>query len=181
MKDKTGNTVSFREYYEANAASLILFAKRFVPSEIAEDIIHDIFLELWNQLEGKEIPARSYLFMAVRNRCLNHLKRKQVNENYIHSSQLDNQILGLDYYYDTPEKMVIEEEDRQIIYDQIKRLPEKCGVIFKMAYLEDKKNADIAIELNLSIRTVEHQLYLGLKTLREKLAKHPSAPPPSHK
>jgi RNA polymerase sigma-70 factor (ECF subfamily) len=38
-----------------------------------------------------------------------------------------------------------------------------------MAYLEDKKSAEIAEHFNLSIRTVEHHLYLGLKTLRSGL------------
>lgn len=56
----------------------------------------------------------------------------------------------------------------QIVYDQIERLPEKCRIVFKMAYFEDKKNAEIAEILELSIRTVEHQLYLGLRTLHPK-------------
>lgn len=57
----------------------------------------------------------------------------------------------------------------QNIYDQIELLPEKCRIIFKMAYFEEKKNAEIALLLNLSTRTVEHQLYLGLRTLRKQL------------
>ncbi|MDR2921704.1 MAG: RNA polymerase sigma-70 factor [Tannerella sp.] len=169
MKNSNNDLISFRHYYEANVSHLKLFARRFVSSDIAEDIVHDVFLEVWNYLEScKEMPSRSYLFMAVRNRCLNNLKRELVKENYVQTTQLDNQILGLDYY-DSYEKLIIAKEDIQAIYDQIERLPEKCRVIFKMAYLEDKKNAEIAEELNLSIRTVEHQLYLGLRTLRERL------------
>lgn len=107
--------------------------------------------------------------MAVRNRCINILKREKVKESYVHSAQLDNQLLGLDYY-DLFEKLLIVREDMQVIYDQIEQLPEKCKVIFKMSYFEDRKNAEIAELLDISIRTVEHQLYLGLRTLRDKLA-----------
>lgn len=159
----------FKKYYETKVSSLILFAKRFVPSEVAEDIVHDIFLETWEQFKiSTEAPSHSYLFMAVRNRCLNVLKREQVKDHYIHSTTLDNQIMGLDYY-DSYERQLIDREDIQTVYDQIERLPEKCRLIFKMAYFEDKKNAEIAEILDLSVRTVEHQLYLGLKTLRDKL------------
>ena len=171
MKDSTkeNNLFSFRRYYEANVSSLMFFAQRFVSSEIAEDIIQDVFLEVWDNLDTyKEMPSCSYLFMAVRNRCLNILRREQVKDNYIQSTELDNRILGLDYY-ESYEKKIIDKEDIQHIYNQIEELPEKCRQIFKMAYFEEKKNAEIAEILNISIRTVEHQLYLGLKTLRSRL------------
>lgn len=170
MKDrnKENSLASFRIYYEANVSPLILFARRFVSVEMAEDIIQDIFLDIWDHSEMNEkLPSRSYLFMAVRNKCLNILIREQVKKNYIESTELDNRILGLDYY-NSFEKQIIDKEDMQYIYDEIEKLPEKCRVIFKMAYFEEKKNAEIAEILDISIRTVEHQLYLGLKTLRTR-------------
>ena len=86
MKDSTkeNNLLSFKRYYEANVSSLMFFAQRFVSSAIAEDIIQDVFLEVWDNLDTyKEMPSCSYLFMAVRNRCLNILRREQVKDNYI--------------------------------------------------------------------------------------------------
>ena len=171
MKDRNKeiSLISFRNYYESNVSQLILFARRFVSVEMAEDIIQDVFLDIWSHSEiSEELPSRSYLFMAVRNKCLNSLIREQVKKNYIQSTELDNRILGLDYY-DSFEKQIIDKEDMQYIYDEIEKLPEKCRIIFKMAYFEEKKNAEIAEILNISIRTVEHQLYLGLKTLRNRL------------
>lgn len=164
------NLSAFKRYYEANVSSLVLFAQRFVTSVIAEDIVHDVFLEVYeNKNSFDAMPPRSYLFMAVRNRCLNTLKREEVKENYIHTTLLDNQILGLDYY-DSFENLLIEKDGLHELYNQIEQLPDKCRQVFKLAYFEEKKNAEIAEQLNLSIRTVEHQLYLGLKTLREKMA-----------
>jgi len=170
MSDHQGLQIDyFKAYYEANVSALIMFSQRFVPFDIAGDIVHDVFLEVWNSLEVyKEMPSKSYLFMAVRNRCLNFLKREKVKDHYINTAQLDNRILGLDHY-ESYEKLITEKEDMQVIYDQIEQLPEKCRIVFKMSYFEDKKNAEIAEILNISIRTVEHQLYLGLKMLRERL------------
>lgn len=160
---------AFKHYYETNVSSLIVFARRFVSPAIAEDIVHDVFLDMYeNRASFDAIPSRSYLFMAVRNRCLNTLKREEVKENYIHTTLLDNQLLGLDYY-DSIENLLIEKDGLHELYHQIEQLPDKCRQVFRLAYFEEKKNAEIAEQLNLSIRTVEHQLYLGLKTLREKM------------
>lgn len=168
-KSKDNNLLSFRSYYEANVSPLIMFARRFVEPEMAEDIIQDVFLEIWDHSDMRRaLPSRAYLFTAVRNRCLNVLTREQVKRNYIETPELENRILGLDYY-DSYEKQIVNQEEIQIIYDEIEKLPEKCRETFKMSYFEEKKNAEIAEILNISIRTVEHHLYLGLKTLKDRL------------
>lgn len=166
---ENNSLILFKQYYEANVSPLISFAKRFVSSDAADDIVHDVFLKIWDNIDVfDEMPPPSYLFMAVRNRCLNVLKREQVKDNYMQSTELDNKMLALSYY-DSYEKTIIDRENMKIIYDEIERLPEKCRVIFTMSYIEEKKNQEIAELLNLSIRTVEHQLYLGLRMLRDRL------------
>ena len=73
MKDrnKENSLASFRIYYEANVSPLILFARRFVSVEMAEDTIQDTFLDIWDHSEMNEkLPTRSYLFMAVRNKSI---------------------------------------------------------------------------------------------------------------
>ncbi|MDR2765509.1 MAG: RNA polymerase sigma-70 factor [Tannerella sp.] len=169
LKQKKDKLAAFKRVYDANAATLIRFARRFILSEQPEDIVQDVFLELWeSDRVTDEAAARSFLFTAVRNRCINILKHEQIKENYEQHVQTENQLLGLDYL-DSIEKLLIDKEEIQTIYQEIDRLPAKCRQIFKLAYFEDKKSAEIAQILNLSIRTVEHQLYLGLKTLRERL------------
>jgi RNA polymerase sigma-70 factor (ECF subfamily) len=160
---------TFKRLYEANVSLLVQFARRFLLSELAKDIVQDVFLELWeSNQEMDEAASRSFLFTSVRNRCINLLKHEQIKLLYEHNARIENERLGLDYL-DSITKVLIGREDMQRIYRQIDLLPDKCRQIFKLAYYEDKKNAEIATLLNLSIRTVEHQLYLGLKTLREKL------------
>lgn len=51
MNGKSNNNIaSFKSYYEANVSSLTMFARRFVAIEVAEDIIQDLFLEIWDNL-----------------------------------------------------------------------------------------------------------------------------------
>ncbi len=161
----------FRQYYEANVPSLVSFARRFVPESFAQDIVHDVFLEIWEKVPvAEKLPACSYLFTAVRNRCINAIRKEQVQENYVNTLQEDIRLMGLEYY-DSIEKLLIDKEKIQELHKEIESLPDKCRQVFKLAYFEEKRNAEIAEFLNLSIRTVEHQLYLGLRTLREKIKK----------
>lgn len=171
LKQEKDKLAAFKRLYDVNAAMLIRFARRFTLPELPEDIVQDVFLELWeSERTMDESAARAFLFASVRNRCINILKHEQIKENYEQHVQIENQLLGLDYL-DSIEKRLIDREEMQTIYRQIDRLPDKCRQIFKLAYFEDRKSAEIAQLLNLSIRTVEHQLYLGLKTLREKLTR----------
>jgi RNA polymerase sigma-70 factor (ECF subfamily) len=163
---------AFRKLFEANVSLLISFAQRFTSEDTAKDIVQNVFMELWQHFDAaNERDYRSYLFVAVRNRCINFLKQEQMKANCFRNIQIENQLLGLDYL-DSVDKIIIENENMQSIYSQIEQLPKKCRQIFKLAYFEDKKNAEIAELLQLSIRTVEHHLYLALKTLREKLTKN---------
>ncbi|MDR0429829.1 MAG: RNA polymerase sigma-70 factor [Tannerellaceae bacterium] len=161
---------ALKRLYKENFASLIRFARRFLPVEAAKDVVQDVFVEIWERgdMRYDDATVRSYLLMCVRNKCYNILKHEQMKEQTLHNIQLKNRLLELDYYVSI-EKQIIDDEQMKHIYRRIDLLPDRCREIFKLAYYEDKKSAEIAQLLHLSTRTVEHQLYLALKILREKL------------
>ena len=49
----------------------------------------------------------------------------------------------------------------------LKRMPEKRRTIFKMSRFQHLSNKEIADKLGLSVRTVEHQIYLSLTELKK--------------
>lgn len=49
------------------------------------------------------------------------------------------------------------------------RMPERRHQIFEMSRMQGLSNADIAEQLQLSVRTVEHQIYLALKELKKTM------------
>ncbi|MDR1668237.1 MAG: RNA polymerase sigma-70 factor [Bacteroidales bacterium] len=160
----------FRELYENYFAGLVHFARKYITPDVAEDIVQDIFLDLCKSAKNLDREtAHSYLFAAVRNRCINSLKQQQVMRSFEEKISLEIKQQELEYI-DSTEKLIIKQEELQSIYDQIEKLPDKCRQIFKLSYCEDKNSREIAELLGLSVRTVEHQLYIGLKTLRAKLA-----------
>lgn len=63
-------------------------------------------------------------------------------------------------------------ENRELqaeVYKAINELPDKCREIFKLSYLHDLKNKEIAETLDISLRTVEAHMYKALKYLRLRL------------
>lgn len=169
LKDKEMLEV-FRTLYKTEAPVLISYAARFTDADTAEDIVQDIFLKIWDQRLSvfREDGIRTYLFQAVRHACLDHLKHLDVCTDYATAFRLKLQIEEL-YFTDDPDFLMEGDVRLPSIYREIEKLPGKCREIFVMAYLEERKTAEIAALLNLSKRTVEAQLYKGLKAIREAL------------
>lgn len=49
------------------------------------------------------------------------------------------------------------------------RMPERRRQIFELSRMQGLSNAEIAEQLQLSVRTVEHQIYLALKELKKTM------------
>ena len=63
-------------------------------------------------------------------------------------------------------------EDRELrreLSEAINELPDKCKMVFKLSYLHDMKNKEIAETMGISLRTVEAHMYKALKFLRKRL------------
>ncbi len=162
--------VQFKELYVQYASALMFYAGRYVDDQTAEDIVHDLFQKIWYKkaflfLNG---GMKTYLFRSVRHACLDCLKHQEVKNNYVQTVVSRLKIEEL-YYNDDPKHLYIEDDRLAAIYKEINNLPEKCRNIFMMSYLEERKTGEIALQLNLSKRTVEVQLYKALKQIRKAL------------
>ena len=164
----SGDMGAFREIYRKYATIMQDFAAKFTDRTTAEDLVQDVFMRIWVIRETSPIneSLQSYLFRAVRNRCINHLEHLKVKANFETQEKIDLQIREASFYQ-SPEQALIRQEQLERIRQEIEKLPEKCRKVFKMTYNEDKKAAEIAQELNISVRTVETHIYKALKTLRK--------------
>ena len=73
-------------------------------------------------------------------------------------------------YYNQSDAAELEKERLDSVYREIAKLPDRCREVFTLAYVDGKKSVEIAGMLNISQRTVEAQLYKGLKIIRNVLA-----------
>ena len=169
-KDNKVANKYFQEFYISYAADMIAFARRFVDETTAEDIVHDIFLNIWDQKSTimVEKELHNYLLSMVKNACFDYLKHKKVSETFLSKAEHQLKIEELEYY-EYSENEDSENHNLQAIYSSIEKLPPKCKVIFEKAYIEKQKSAEIAEEMNISVRTVETHVYNALKIIRNNL------------
>ncbi|MCG6190758.1 RNA polymerase sigma-70 factor [Maribellus maritimus] len=165
-KIQTGDQKAFEMLFHKYYGNLCLYATKILNNnEAAEEVVQDFFVKFWGKREQINIDTsiKNYVFRSIRNLCLNHIKHNDVKENYIKNSENDIQS-NIDF-----EEHFIEVDLVQKIEESINSLPEKRREIFRLSREEGLKYREIAEKLNISIKTVEAQMSLAIKNLREKL------------
>ncbi len=73
----------FKKLYIEHASGLVFFARRFVGMAVAEDLIQDVFVKLWdNVVDLSDDGIKSYLYKCVQNACLDHIKHQYIKDRY---------------------------------------------------------------------------------------------------
>lgn len=161
----------YRTFYLRYAGELIFFARQFVDTYTAEDIVHDFFLKVWDKRSTiiVENDIKNYLYTMVQNACLDYLKHQHVKDTFMDKSLRQLKFDEL-RYYESSKDQLWGVDQMEAVYASIEKLPLKSRRIFKKAYLDGQKHADIAVEMDISVRTVETHVYKALKFLRKCLS-----------
>ena len=140
---------------------------RVNDGDLAEDITQETFLRVWKKRKTL-IPKKSFFSLLARistNLCYDHFRHVKVRNR--HQKLLPE--FGKSHF-DDPEKInqliMLEEKIQKIVNE---KLPQRCRTIFILSRIDGKKNLEIANTLNLSIRTIENQIYRALKILKKEL------------
>lgn len=160
---------AFEQLFRESYRPLTAYAFRFVCDlPAAENIVQDVFLKLWQNRHELVITTSlvHYLFRSVRNHSLNHLNKVKIRSEYIRM-QVAGEIGHEDYSAFYPEIGLLNK-----IETAISALPEKRQEIFRLAREDGLKYREIAERLDISIKTVETQMTLALKQLRESLKEY---------
>jgi len=166
LKLRNGNEPAFEELFNKYYASLCLFALQFLHDHaMAEEIVQGIFVKIWSKRKQLEIGSsvKNYLFFSVRNQCFNLLEHEKVEKRHV------RQNLSAPTDQPDPDSCFLEIGLMQRIEQSISLLPEKRREIFMLSRQHGLKYHEIAVRLNISIKTVEAQMGLALKQLREML------------
>jgi RNA polymerase sigma-70 factor (ECF subfamily) len=166
---------TYKELFRAHYPKLIFYATRLVGEDEAEDVVQDVFVDLWKRRDKIEMGEHilSFLYRSVYTRALNVLNHRTVTDNYSAQMEEINRKRLLFYQPDNSDVMrcIENEELRKTITKAIDDLPDKCRETFKMSYLHDLKNKEIADIMGVSVRTVEAHVYKALRILRHSLDK----------
>jgi len=160
---------AFEKVFRDSYKPLKAYAFRFVNNlATAENMVQDVFLKLWQNRHNLVITTSlvHYLFRSVRNHSLNHLEKNRVRTGYLRM-QLEKTQDDEDFSAFYPEIGLLEK-----IESAICALPPKRQEIFRLAREEGLRYREIADQLNLSVKTVEAQMTLALKQLRDSLKEY---------
>ncbi len=161
---------SFEAIFRKDFQGLVFFAQKYVKDfETAREIVQDSFLNLWEKRDTIDTtrPFKSYLTTIIFNKSQNYLR-----DNRKFNGQL-LAIEDLNFVDDnTHADSIIEEELSEKINRVIELLPEKCKEIFVLNRYENLKYQEIAVKLNISIKTVEAQMSKALQHMRIHLTEY---------
>ena len=148
------DTATFTSIYNEYFARLFTFAKRFVDNDDAADVLSDVFIGVWKS--GAEFEndkaLTSYLYRAVRNKCLNHLEQER-------------------QHYDVPdipeEQAVDQSEIIGRVLRELEDLPERQRQIIRLHYLKGLSLHCISRLLAIKYNTVRSATGIAIKKLRK--------------
>jgi RNA polymerase sigma-70 factor (ECF subfamily) len=133
----------------------------------AEEVVQDIFLDLWKRREELHISSclSSYLAVSVKYKVINVLARRNLQSRYLKQRSIDNNPSDL-----STEQHIRMAELQQLLEKETAKLPEKCRLVFEMSRQEGFSQRQIAKKLNISEKTVESHISRALRSLRTGLS-----------
>lgn len=153
----------FKTYYQP----LCNYAYTFLQDkEDAEEIVQSTFLLVWEKRDTLAIrtSVKPYLYAMVRNACLNVIKHEKIKQKFA-----GEEMALADRGHDSVNHAIATNELENRIKAALEALPEQCRLVFKLSRFEELKYAEIAEQLNISIKTVENHMGKALKIMREQL------------
>lgn len=164
----------FKEIFHKYYPGLKTYAMLYLPDEsIAEDILQEIFLHLWTNRKKRKPTdnLRSYLYKAVYNRCMKHIKHVKINYNFIKERSLDQEIEYILHSNFSPAQGAFNDKTlREELNKAIRSLPDACKQSFVLSRRFKLKNKEVAEFMNISVKAVEKNLTRAMKLLRENLS-----------
>ena len=147
-------------------------AYRFLNhEEDAEGIVQEAFIKLWESkmFAKPESEIRNYLFILIRNRCLNLLRSKR--KRFVDTDSHEYLLTSINYKLlnETGEDILLYQELFEKIQSSISNLSPKCKEVFCLSRIDDLSNQEISERLDISIKAVEANITRALKKLKEEL------------
>lgn len=145
----------FKTYYRP----LCLYAMHYLNGDtvIAEDIVQESFVKMW---QCKPKNNKAFLYSAVHNACIDHIRKNKATLTEILPQDIDG---------------AISDEDAQTrsftearLWTAIDDLPEGMRKVLLMSKRDGMKYREIAEELGISEKTVEHHIASAMKKLKGK-------------
>jgi len=166
---REGDEAAFDTVFRDNYAHLVRMAESIIRERaLAEEIAQDVMLELWRRRESIEVEQsfRAYLLRSTRNRALNHVRHQRIvmREATIAAAAAESARAQ------SAEDEMLGTELERAVRQAIASLPERTREVFQLSRDRGLKYSEIAVLLDISVKTVEKRMGQALAELRDSLA-----------
>ena len=158
----SGDENAFRRLYDEHVGLMRYMALKYVQEDaIVKDVVQETFISLWEKRRTLKNTSsvKSFLFVGVRNRCLNHLRHDAIRRTHGTSTVSGEDDNFLD--------KVIETEFIGLLVSIYDELPVEWKEVYKLN-LDGKKNEEIARQLGMSVNTVKKYKVRSNQYMRQR-------------
>jgi RNA polymerase sigma-70 factor (ECF subfamily) len=130
--------------------------------DASHDVVQEMFVKLYHKRAdlGHVLNVKAYLCRSVVNASIawieNNTGKKDITDMKISTG-------------DKTDSTLMTKELSLHLENALNSLPAKCKAIFVLSRFEEMKNAEIAESLGISIKTVENQITIALRKMRQAL------------
>lgn len=167
---RRGSRKAFQEIYERYVHQLLKYGQKIsADTNLIEDAVHDLFLELWRSREKladvEEGKLKFYLFRALRNRLYTAMKKEE-------SGREDADLHSEDYAVEAPfETIMIEDQTRsellRSLQVNLQSLSARQQQAIYLRFYEHFTNEEIAQLMGVNYQSACRFIYNGLKSLKK--------------
>lgn len=168
---RTGDVDAFTELYLATAGWLLSRIRRLVGNAAAEDVLADVYIQVWNSLESfdqRRGPPAVWLAMIARSRALDHLRReKRLSAAHESGCQLGAFSVA---FVETPEQILSRAElSRLLQVGLVEALSADERLVLGLAYFRESTHDEIALWTGMPLGTVKRLIKRAQQKLRAQL------------
>ena len=167
VRFKCGSSKALTQIYQKyKNAMLKLAAGLLNDCDLAEDVVHDVFVSFAQSAAKLKLNGnlRSYLATCVANHARNIHKR-----NHLHPTDCPESLESIETRLDRPEQWILRNEQMALINKALTQLSSEQREVISL-HLDGRLTfKDIAKFQNVSINTVQSRYRYGLDKLRSIL------------
>jgi len=162
----SGDESAFKIIYDRYWPKLyFVAAKRLNDEQEAEEVVQDIFLNLWKKRATFKLKVNfeHYLAVAVKFEVFKH-RAARARQSVLADNLTDQYTGQSNIEWDRYDLQTLQQQ----LDHTIQTLPAKCKLVFTMSRETDLTNKQIAEKLGISEKAIEKHITYALKTLKTR-------------
>lgn len=162
----TTKALELEEIYRSEHHRLEAQISRKLGSSVgARDLVHDIFLRIWEKAEQLTISP-AYLSRSARNAAIDHIRVEKTRRNFA-ITVLPDQFIGSSAA--TPYEELEARDRACLVEEAIRGLPERTRHVYLLHRVHNRSYKDIGEAIGVSVSAVEKHMAKAILAIRSAL------------